>query len=79
MHCITHKKNLKTFLQQALADEATWFTFTSSKEVSNLNAPLGDAWVLLGMADSKRKICHVFLSNDYYLRRYRQCTVERIS
>lgn len=78
MHCITHKKNLNTFLQQTLADEATWFTFTFSMVVSNLNAPVGGAWALSGLTGSRRKLSNVFLSNDSYLRRYRQCTVERI-
>lgn len=35
--------------------------------MSNLNTPLGGTWALTGMADSKRKISSVFLSNDYYL------------
>lgn len=67
MHCVAYRKNLTTFLQHALADEPMWFTFSFSKRVSNLNAPLGDAWVLTGTADSKRKISNVFVSNDYYL------------
>lgn len=67
MHCIAYKKNLATFLQHALADESIWFILSFSKEVSSLNGPLGDAQVLVGMVDSKRKISNVFLSNGYYL------------
>lgn len=67
MHCIAYKKNWTTFLQQALADESMWFAFSFSKGVSNLSAPLGDARLLSGTADSERKISNVFLPNDYYL------------
>lgn len=62
MHCITHKKNLNTFLQQALADETTWFTFTFSyggvKSECSCGRCLGLIWT--DWLKKKTKLCFSF-------------------